>query len=449
MPKNLLSVALKNHLSLAVTSLTMCWRIVRLDGATFGFTTLDQDLIVLGVRYQSVSGFSQTAVQSGTSGQVDNLQVLGFFSDTGITENDVKNRLFDYASIYLFMVNWRDLTMGQLNLRRGWLGETVIATNGAFAAELRGLNQALVQEFGNFFSPLCRNDLGDFHCQIPILPPLWQPNWSVGKGQYVRQFTAPTDDQKVAIYQAQNAGTTWVTEPPWSPAQGSTTNDNDIVWLSHMPLRLIGYAVAPGDQHNFTSTPLTFRSGFGTTAQIAVINDISRNTAIEISDGVKSWGYTFPFDVKAKDALFYVWVSLPGSGLNMTYTPMVSNGSYHGIQFENHTGQQGDITKTGDILGGLIIDNFGDTFLDAGTVTWATGFNAGVSMELKTYNSTSNVVTSYLGLAMPVTPGDQFYYYPGCDKRRDTCVKKFNNIGNFRAEPDIPGIDKMLSYPDS
>jgi hypothetical protein len=446
-PKTLLSAGLKNHLSLPVTTLTMCWRIVRIDGATFGFTTFDNDMIILGVLYQSVSGFSQTAIQSGTTGQVDNLQVLGFFSATGVTENDVKNRLFDYASIYLFMVNWADQSMGQLNLRRGWLGETVIATNGAFAAELRGLNQALVQEFGNFYSPLCRNDLGDQNCKVPIMPPLWQPNWSVGKGQYVRQFTAATDDQKVAIYQAQNAGTTWATEPIWSLPPGTTTNDNDIVWLSQVPQRQIAYVTQPIDQHNFQSTALvaaTGSTGGGSLAQIAVINDVSAGSAMDFTDGINSFNMPFAYDIKGADAVGLIYRTLQHSGLNMTYKL-----SGNAIQLVNNTGLLGNISKTGDILGGILIDNFEAAYLDAGTITWDTGNNAGVSTEMKTYDPASSTVTTYLGMSMPTMIGDRFYYYAGCDKRRDTCVKKFNNIVNFRGEPDIPGIDKMLSYPDS
>ena len=115
----------------------------------------------------------------------------------------------------------------------------------------------------------------------------------------------------------------------------------------------------------------------------------------------------------------------------------------------NHSGLKGSITKSGDILGAIIIENFGDQYLDAGTVTWITGNNPGVSMELKHYEPTNNQVSLYLGMLMPIQAGDRFWYYPGCDKRRDTCVRKFNNILNNRSEPDIPGVDKMLSYPDN
>src|SRR3954469_4369027 len=117
MPKNV-SAAMKAHLAQAVTTLCICWRIVRTDGATFAFTTLDKDLVVSGVTYRSTAGFSVTTIQTGSTGGVDNLQVLGFFDDGpgGISYRDVKNQLFDFATVFLFAMNWQNLAMGPVNL---------------------------------------------------------------------------------------------------------------------------------------------------------------------------------------------------------------------------------------------------------------------------------------------------------------------------------------------
>jgi uncharacterized phage protein (TIGR02218 family) len=58
-------------------------------------------------------------------------------------------------------------------------------------------------------------------------------------------------------------------------------------------------------------------------------------------------------------------------------------------------------------------------------------------------------VTTWLGLSFAPQIGDRFFYYPGCDKRRETCFNKFDNILNFRGEPDMPGVDHMLAYPEA
>jgi len=44
--------------------------------------------------------------------------------------------------------------------------------------------------------------------------------------------------------------------------------------------------------------------------------------------------------------------------------------------------------------------------------------------------------------------GDKYEIQAGCDKQRSSCIAKHNNIFNMRAEPDIPGLDAMLMFPD-
>ena len=40
-------------------------------------------------------------------------------------------------------------------------------------------------------------------------------------------------------------------------------------------------------------------------------------------------------------------------------------------------------------------------------------------------------------------PGMIYYASAGCDKSPNSCIKKFNNMINFRGEPHIPGIEKL------
>lgn len=450
MPKSV-SFAMKTHLAQGVTTLAGCWKIVRTDGQTFGFTTFDSDLIVEGFNYRSIDGFSSTAIQSGATGQIDNLQVLGFFNEDGISQADVKNRLFDYARIYLFFINWADLNMAPIKMRTGWLGETVVTQNGAFAAELRGLTQALVQELGNFYSPLCRNDLGDNHCKVPIRPPFWEPDRRYNIGDYVRdqgQQVITNDTFAQAIFMATTDGMSAHTPPGWNPSVGGTTSDYQITWLCQPSYSQIGTVATPIDQHSFVSSPLSFPAspGAGEIASILVMNSVSEGTAVEVTDGIGNTATTtWPWDQKQNDAINLMEGLLTSSGLHMFYTPRDN-----GFDLHNYSGAQGNISKTGDILGAIHIDNFTSPgYLDAGGITWITGGNAGVTMELKHYDAGTNIITMYLGMLLPIHAGDRFWSYPGCDKRRDTCVRNFNNIINNRSEPDIPGVDKMLSYPDA
>lgn len=83
----------------------------------------------------------------------------------------------------------------------------------------------------------------------------------------------------------------------------------------------------------------------------------------------------------------------------------------------------------------------GAGYFGYGLVTFTSGLNAGLSMEIKV----SDVGLFVLQLPMPYTCaiGDTYSIKAGCDKSRNTCRDTFSNIVNMRAEPFSSGNDKM------
>jgi uncharacterized phage protein (TIGR02218 family) len=81
-------------------------------------------------------------------------------------------------------------------------------------------------------------------------------------------------------------------------------------------------------------------------------------------------------------------------------------------------------------------------FFTGGAVTFTSGDNDGLKMEVKEFNATEVV----LALPMPNTiqASDTFSIVAGCDKTAATCIAKFANFINFRGFPDIPGMDAIL-----
>lgn len=89
-----------------------------------------------------------------------------------------------------------------------------------------------------------------------------------------------------------------------------------------------------------------------------------------------------------------------------------------------------------------------------GILTFTSGVNSGLSVQVKTWDGTTLVFT----LPMFAAPqgasgsleGDTFTITPGCNHSADAatgdCQNKFKNIVNFRGEPDIPGQDQVLAY---
>lgn len=83
-------------------------------------------------------------------------------------------------------------------------------------------------------------------------------------------------------------------------------------------------------------------------------------------------------------------------------------------------------------------------YFSFGVITFTSGLNNGVSMEVKT---STNVGLISLQLPMPFTVavGDTYSMSAGCDLSIATCGTKFNNVVNHRGFPYIQGQDQLLS----
>ena len=94
------------------------------------------------------------------------------------------------------------------------------------------------------------------------------------------------------------------------------------------------------------------------------------------------------------------------------------------------------------------LDSFDDGWFTAGKLSFSSGANAGLSVEVKSHRK-DGAVSFELWQAMPepIQTGDVFTVTAGCDKRFPTCHDRFDNVVNFRGFPHIPGNDFVISYP--
>lgn len=95
--------------------------------------------------------------------------------------------------------------------------------------------------------------------------------------------------------------------------------------------------------------------------------------------------------------------------------------------------------------------SFADGFFTAGRLTWITGANAGLAVEIKEHRVTESVVRLSLWQSVPepIASGDTFSITAGCDKTFATCRDRFANTVNFRGFPHIPGNDFVVASPSA
>lgn len=272
----IVSNTLNTHLASEVTTLATCWKITRRDGVVMGFTEHDQDILYNSVNYLAASGFTPSAVANNSELAVDNLDVEGVIDNDVIAEKDLQAGLYDYAKIEIFMLNYKDISQGDINLRTGWLGEMKFSKN-KFIIEVRGLMQSLAQGIGELYSPSCRAKFADSRCKV-----------------------------NVASY--------------------------------------------------------TFSGSITSLVNNQIFVDSSRSEA--------------------------------------------------------------------------------EGYFNAGKITFTSGANNGLAMEVKRF--AKKTITLALPMPYDLSVGNSFSLIAGCDKSFGTCVEKFNNATNFRGEPHVPGVDKML-----
>ncbi len=83
-----------------------------------------------------------------------------------------------------------------------------------------------------------------------------------------------------------------------------------------------------------------------------------------------------------------------------------------------------------------------DGYFAGGVITFTSGLNNGLAMEVKEF--VGGLVTLVFPMAYTVAVNDTYSMYAGCDKSFGTCGTKFSNVVNFRGEPHVPGIDRVL-----
>jgi uncharacterized phage protein (TIGR02218 family) len=268
---------LQAHYETGTTTLATLWKVTRKDTTVYGFTDHDQALTLSGTTYYPTSSFDASAIETKSELNVDDLEVIGVLSTSGVTAEDIEAGMWDGAAVEIRRVNWADLTMGAEILRVGELGN-VQRRDGQYVAEMRGLMAALQNNILRIITPSCNATFGDARCGINL--------------------------------------------------------------ASH---------TSSGTVSSFTSRRVFVVSGF----TLAVAH-----------------------------------------------------------------------------IGGLL--------------TWTSGLNDGLQMEVKTVNAGTSTVTLHLPMPFDVAASDAFTISKGCDKTKATCIATFSNVVNFRGFSFVPGQDKVL-----
>jgi uncharacterized phage protein (TIGR02218 family) len=157
-----------------LTRWAQTWTITRTDGQVFAFTSLDRPLTFRGIEHLPCNSMLASAVELSTVvGATGNMELNGILSDSGVSEADLYNGLFDGASIEVWMVPW-DNSGGEIPFR---LMGGVVGTNGhgetSFNQEILTPGAQLAQRaLLETYTPGCRYGFGtsvDPRCPVDLV----------------------------------------------------------------------------------------------------------------------------------------------------------------------------------------------------------------------------------------------------------------------------------------
>ena len=179
---------LAGHLAEGVTTLCRCWRLIRRDGQTFGFTDHDRSLAFGGTTFQAGTGLEAAEAQAELGFAVGGGEVAGALVSAGLTEADIAAGRYDDATVETWLVNWSEPAERVL-LDLGSIGE-IRRQDDAFVAELRGVMHRFDEERGRLYRATCAADLGDARCGVDLSASGHTDSGTVTKTDGALSFTA-------------------------------------------------------------------------------------------------------------------------------------------------------------------------------------------------------------------------------------------------------------------
>lgn len=148
------------------TTLCICWRFERNDGAVFGATDHDREVLLDGVSCQPSAGLDGTVLESSRGLAPGQAAARGALSLAFLHAADVGAGLWDGARVDVWRVDWR-APEHRVWIWSGRLSE-ITRQGEAFSAELVSLKAGFERTIGRVYGRRCDAEVGDARCGVDL-----------------------------------------------------------------------------------------------------------------------------------------------------------------------------------------------------------------------------------------------------------------------------------------
>jgi uncharacterized phage protein (TIGR02218 family) len=510
---------MQTHLDGEVTSLATCWAIERRDGVRQLLTDHDRDITLgtvtaldtphlrwmMDTTYLSTRGFERKALTNKISA-TNNSELIAILNSDGVTSNDLQAGLYDGARVYIFAVNWADLTDGIIKMPgSGVMGEVVLnIRQGTYEAEVRGLGYYFQNKYGDHYMPTCRVDPFSPRCRLD--ESLYVQHGVINTVTDNRTFTAKDD-----TFSAFTDTALTVTNSGFETDASGTVTPNITGWTGTVEedgvdvgMWRVIQATNPLPSEGVKMLQAAFDTPHTKDVEFEITSDAVTITlggpgpvAADIDAGEAVIDLEFAASVSTNDSTVSVqcrvaltFLDTNGEVINKKKSPIIRKENHssddlltglivadaviplqdftrrfsvpslartfqiHLIPINKFTADielfWDDIRATVKAITVLAVGVDRDSgaltdWFDHGLITMTGGPNAGISREIETYDdATDDEITLFFPLPFTPAVGDTFEIYAGCKHRHaEDCSLKFDNSINFQGEPYVPNEDEL------
>lgn len=406
--------------------LSVLVKIVRTDGTVFAFTTHDRSLTISGLKYEAMSAIMASSLRQQIGKDPDNMDMKGILNSDAITEDDMRNGLYDDAQITISECDWSNLSAGIYTRLQGVIGDLAIS-DGVYNATILSNLQIMERQIGRTVAPSCDvHQFGDLRCKIDVTG-----NTATGKPiTSVAAITTINDDTDIEF------ATGIVTDAGFYTYGLITSTSGANIGLSNQ-IKLHGDKNTP-DTPTAVASPLST----GNLAYKSPTNfGSSQNVTVAIPAGV--WD-------TATLQLISTW-----SNIGLMTDPDI-------LEIQIPPGQNNESTVRSTNAAATYQDTLEFNTTQLETLNAAAGSNLTIAYRhtsntvngapfmhvsinsllitlIGTAAGTSNRIVLQQEFPYPLSIGDTFSLQAGCDRVHTTCINKYANINNFRGFPALPG----------
>lgn len=150
-----------------LSSIALCWRLERADGAGIAVTSHDTALTYDEIAHAPTPGIVPASVTRRLGLEPHSSEISGALAANALSDADLALGRWDGARARLTAVDWQDTALVGIDLLAGELGQVTISGDD-FSAELRGAAAKLEASVCPATSAECRAQFGDKQCRVDL-----------------------------------------------------------------------------------------------------------------------------------------------------------------------------------------------------------------------------------------------------------------------------------------